>query len=135
MSLYTTSATDREPRSSPRSSKVCPGGRTGCPTDAISGVDLFAESPSVLRDVESRGTGFFEFLTNRNVMLSNVARQYGLSLGDIHLDIGGQRTRARLVGVLRTGLSNLLFADIATAQELQPWAASIYRPNCPEARG
>jgi len=27
--------------------RVCPGGRTGCPTDAISGVDLFAESPSV----------------------------------------------------------------------------------------
>jgi len=61
------------------------------------------------------------------VLSQDVARQYGLSLGDIlHLDIGGQHARARLVGVLETSdtlnrraLSNLLFADIATAQELR----------------
>ena len=94
------------------------------------GVDLFAESPfrSYFGDVESRGTGFFEFLTDPDaiVLSQDVATQYGLSLGDtLHLDIAGVHRTARLVGVLETSdtlnrraLSNLLFADIATAQEL-----------------
>jgi len=57
------------------------------------------------------------------VLSQDVARQYGLSLGDIISIFGGQH--ARVVGVLETSdtlnrraLSNLLFADIATAQEL-----------------
>ena len=94
------------------------------------GVDLFSESPfrSYFGDVESRGTGFFEFLTNPDaiVLSQDVATQYGLSLGDtLHLNIGGQHAKAQLVGVLETSdtlnrraLSNFLFADIATAQEL-----------------
>ncbi len=94
------------------------------------GVDLFSESPfrSYFGDVESHGTGFSGFLTNPNaiVLSQDVATQYGLSLGDtIHLNISGQHARAQLVGVLETSdtlnrraLSNLLFADIATAQEL-----------------
>lgn len=94
------------------------------------GLDLFAESPfrSYFGDVESRGTGFVQFLTDSDaiVLSQPVAEQYQLKLGDsLHLDIAGQHRTVRLVGTLdttdrsnRRALSNLIFADIATAQEL-----------------
>jgi putative ABC transport system permease protein len=94
------------------------------------GLDLFAESPfrSYFGDVESRGTGFVQFLTDPNtiVLSQPVADQYQVKLGDLlHLDIAGQHRTVRLVGTLETSdrsnrraLSNLIFADIATAQEL-----------------
>jgi putative ABC transport system permease protein len=93
------------------------------------GVDLFTESPfrSYFGQVESQGTGFIQFLAEPAVVVAQaVASQYGLSLGDmLHLDIAGQHRTVRLVGTIETSdslnrraLSNLLFADIATAQEL-----------------
>jgi putative ABC transport system permease protein len=94
------------------------------------GLDLFAESPfrSYFGEVESRGTGFVQFLTDPDtvVLSQEVADQYGLSLGDpLHLNIAGQPHTVKLVGTLATtdrtnrrALSNLMFADIATAQEL-----------------
>jgi putative ABC transport system permease protein len=94
------------------------------------GLDLFAESPfrSYFGEVESQGTGFVQFLTDPDtvVLSQEVADQYGLALGDLlHLNIAGQGHAVKLVGTLETtdrtnrrALSNLLFTDIATAQEL-----------------
>lgn len=94
------------------------------------GLDLFAESPfrSYFGEVESQGTGFVQFLTDPDtvVLSQEVADQYGLALGDLlHLKIAGQDHAVKLVGTLTTtdrtnrrALSNILFADIATAQEL-----------------
>ncbi len=94
------------------------------------GLDLFAESPfrSYFGEAESRGTGFVQFLTDPDtvVLSADVAQQAGLELGDqIQLDIAGQRHPVRLVGTIATtdrtnrrALSSLIFADIATAQEL-----------------
>lgn len=94
------------------------------------GLDLFAESPfrSYFGEVESRGSGFVQFLTDPDaiVLSQDVADRYGLNLGDaVHLNFAGQHHLVRLVGTLETtdrtnrrALSNLMFADIATAQEL-----------------
>jgi putative ABC transport system permease protein len=94
------------------------------------GLDLFAESPfrSYFGNVESRGTDFVQLLTDPNtiVLSQEVADQHQLHLGDsLDLDIAGQHHSVRLVGTLETAdrtnrraLSNLMFADIATAQEL-----------------
>lgn len=94
------------------------------------GVDVFAESPfrSYFDGMSSRGNGFVSFLMEPNtiVLSQDIATQYGLSLGDtLHLDVAGQPRTAKIVGVLATGdalnrraLSNFLFADIATAQEI-----------------
>jgi putative ABC transport system permease protein len=94
------------------------------------GLDLFAEAPfrNYFGEVESRGTGFVQFLTDPDavVLSQEIATQWGLTLGDVlHLDIAGQHRTVRLVGMLATddalnrrALSNFIFADIATAQEL-----------------
>ena len=94
------------------------------------GLDLFAESPfrSYFGEAESQGRGFVQFLTEPDtvVLSQEVARQYGLELGDrLKLDIAGQSHQVRLVGTIATtdrtnrrALSSLIFADIATAQEL-----------------
>ena len=94
------------------------------------GVDLFAESPfrSYFQDVGSQGTGFVQFLTQPNtlVLSKEVAEQYHLVLGaTLNLDVAGQARTATLAGILETSdslnrraLSNFLFADIATAQEI-----------------
>ncbi|NEQ23644.1 MAG: FtsX-like permease family protein, partial [Microcoleus sp. SIO2G3] len=94
------------------------------------GVDLFAESPfrSYFEDVNSQGTGFVQFLTQPDtvVLSAETANQYGVKLGDtLHLDVAGQGRSTRLVGILavadtlnRRALTNFLFADIATAQEV-----------------
>lgn len=94
------------------------------------GLDLFAESPfrSYFGDVESHGTGFVQLLIDPSavVLSQETAAQYGLGLGDrLHLDIAGRQRTVRLVGTIassdslnRRALTNFLFADIATAQEL-----------------
>lgn len=93
------------------------------------GVDLFTEPPfrSYFGDINSSGTQFVQLLAvpNTVVLSKDTATQYGLALGDtIHLNVAGQPHTARLVGVLETnnslrrGLSNFLFTDIATAQEI-----------------
>ncbi|MBW4661949.1 MAG: ABC transporter permease [Drouetiella hepatica Uher 2000/2452] len=94
------------------------------------GVDLFAESPfrSYFQDVGSQGTGFVQFLTQPDtlVLSKEIAAQYDLTLGaTLHLDVAGQARTATLAGILETSdslnrraLSNFLFADIATAQEI-----------------
>jgi putative ABC transport system permease protein len=94
------------------------------------GLDLFAESPfrSYFGDVESQGAGFVQFLTDPDavVLSQEVAERSGIRLGDpLHLDIAGQHRTVHLVGTLATtdqtnrrALSNVIFADIATAQEI-----------------
>lgn len=94
------------------------------------GVDLFAESPfrNYFSNVGSSGNGFVRFLTEPNtiVLSKETADRYGIHLGDaLHLDLAGQSKTVKLVGTVATSdslnrraLSNFLFADIATAQEL-----------------
>lgn len=96
----------------------------------VVGVDLFAESPfrTYFSDVSSQGTGFLQFLTQPKtvVLAQDTADRYGLQLGDtLHLDVSGRSKPVTLVGTIATtdtlnrrALSNFLFADIATAQEL-----------------
>lgn len=94
------------------------------------GVDLFAESPfrNYFSNVGSSGNGFVQFLTDPQaiVLSKETADRYGVHLGDaLHLDIAGQLKTVKLVGTVETSdslnrraLSNFLFADIATAQEI-----------------
>lgn len=94
------------------------------------GVDLFAESPfrNYFSTVGSSGNGFVRFLTEPNaiVLSKETADRYGVHLGDaLHLDVAGQSKTVKLVGTVATSdslnrraLSNFLFADIATAQEI-----------------
>lgn len=99
------------------------------------GLDLFAEAP--FRSYFQRGEdrkeegdlgSFLPFLTQPNtvVLAQETADRYGVHLGDtLHLDLAGQTKEVTLVGAVassdglnRRALSNFLFADIATAQEL-----------------
>jgi putative ABC transport system permease protein len=94
------------------------------------GVDLFSESPfrNYFNNVGSSGNGFTQFLTEPNsiVLSKQTADRYHLALGaPLHLDIAGQIKTVKLVGTVETSdtlnrraLSNFLFADIATAQEI-----------------
>jgi putative ABC transport system permease protein len=94
------------------------------------GVDLFAESPfrNYFSNVGSSGNGFVRFLTEPNaiVLSKETADRYQVKLGDpLHLDIAGQLKTVKLVGTVETSdslnrraLSNFLFADIATAQDV-----------------
>ena len=95
------------------------------------GVDLFSESPfrSYFSDTESNGgNGFVQFLTEPDtiVLSEDVAKRYSLGLGDkLHLDLAGQGREVTLVGTVgtddslnRRALSSIMFADVATAQEV-----------------
>lgn len=94
------------------------------------GVDLFAESPfrGYFDDVGTSGNGFVRFLTEPDaiVLAKETADRYNVHLGNtLHLDIAGQPKTVKLVGTVETSdalnrraLSNFLFADIATAQEI-----------------
>jgi putative ABC transport system permease protein len=94
------------------------------------GVDLFSEAPfrNYFSGVQNRGDGFTQFLTEPDtiVMSQDLADQYGLKPGgDLHLDIGGRSHRAKIAGTIATddgfnkrALTNFLFADIGTAQEI-----------------
>lgn len=94
------------------------------------GVDLFSEGPfrGYFDNMEGEGNGFVQFFTRPGsvVLAAETAQRYGLALGDtLHLDVAGKQQQARLIGTIATdsrlnrrALSNVLFADIATAQEI-----------------
>lgn len=95
------------------------------------GVDLFAEPPfrNYFEENQSQAaTGGTAFLTQPNTVIlsQDLAKQYGIGAGDsITLDLAGKETRAQVVGLLkpannitRNALSSILFADIASAQDI-----------------
>jgi putative ABC transport system permease protein len=96
------------------------------------GVDLFAETPFreyfVANDTSTGLEGLQAFLTEPNavVIVQDIAEQYGVKLGDrLTVDVSGHKIQARLVGMLnpenpvtRRALSSLIFADIASAQDM-----------------
>lgn len=92
------------------------------------GVDPFAEAP-FRSYLSGENTGNLAGLlgTPNGIALSeSLATRHGLSLGDsLRLTIGGREEMVRIVALLRPenessrqALNSLLFADIATAQEL-----------------
>jgi putative ABC transport system permease protein len=93
------------------------------------GLDLFAESPfrNYFGDISTIGDGS-QFLTEPNtiVLSQPIADRYHLHLGDnLHLDVAGKTQTAQLIGTIDTAdqlnqraLSNFIFADISTAQEI-----------------
>ncbi|GAA6623435.1 FtsX-like permease family protein [Scytonema sp. NUACC26] len=95
------------------------------------GVDLFAEPPfrNYFEENQSQAaTGGTVFLTQPNTLIlsQDLAKQYGIGAGDsITLDLAGKDIRAQVVGLLkpannitRNALSSILFADIASAQDI-----------------
>jgi len=95
------------------------------------GVDLFAEPPfrNYFEDNQSQAvTGGTAFLTQPNTVIlsQDLAKQYRIGAGDsIILDLAGKDIRAQVVGLLkpannitRNALSSILFADIASAQDI-----------------
>jgi putative ABC transport system permease protein len=93
------------------------------------GLDLFAESPfrNYFGDISTIGDGS-QFLTEPNtiVLSQPITDRYQLHLGDtLHLDVAGKTQTAKLIGTIATtdklnqrALSNFIFADISTAQEI-----------------
>jgi putative ABC transport system permease protein len=110
---------------------VLAGAGAGDPIVArLIGVDVFAEKPlrgftqfqSTLDDAARR-----KFLTEPNqvVIVDSLARRLNAKAGDIlHLTVGAHRVDVHVCGVIaiagvaRTQLSDLIIADLATAQEL-----------------
>ncbi|MEO0824640.1 MAG: FtsX-like permease family protein [Cyanobacteria bacterium J06642_9] len=99
------------------------------------GVDFFAEAPfrSYLDgdadgDSEQGIEALTAFLTEPDtvILAKDTADQYGVQVGDrLKLTLAGQPIAARVVGILqpanaltRDALSNVLFTDIASAQEV-----------------
>ena len=103
------------------------------------GVDFFAEAPfrSYLSSDGSSGSGenasgglesLTAFLTEPNtvILAKDTAAEYGVQVGDrLQLTLAGQPVSSRVVGILqpansltRDALSNVLFTDIASAQEV-----------------
>jgi len=93
------------------------------------GVDVFAEAPfrNYFGDNRLDARSVQLLIQPGAIVLSqDLANQYGLRLGsELHLDVAGQHRTALVVGIVapsdtlnRRALSNLLFTDIATAQEL-----------------
>jgi putative ABC transport system permease protein len=97
------------------------------------GIDPFAEPP--FRSYFGAGGGAAEglgdltaFLTVPNgvILAADLAAQHGVALGDaLTLELAGQTTTATLVGVLepaddvtRRALENIIFTDLASAQEI-----------------
>ncbi len=95
------------------------------------GVDFFAEAPfrSYLSGGSSQGVeALTAFLTEPDtvILAQETAAQYGVEVGDqLTLTLAGQPLSAQVVGLLepanalpRDALSNVLFTDIASAQEI-----------------
>ncbi len=96
------------------------------------GVDLFAEPPFRNYFAPQNQTvglaGLQTFLTEPNavVLPTDVAQRYQVALGDtLTLDLSGRQVPVTLVGTVqpestttRRALSSLIFADIATAQDI-----------------
>jgi putative ABC transport system permease protein len=112
------------------------------------GVDLFAEAP--FRDYFGTGNvadgadktsatteaeKLIPLLTEPNAIVIGkaVATEYGVALGDrLTLDLAGQTTIVRVVGLVnpansltQQALSSLIFADIATAQDILGMAGHL----------
>ena len=99
-------------------------------TARLIGVDVFSEK-SLRSFTNMKSTldddAFRRFLTEPNavVLVDELAGRLGAKVGDaVTLTVGGRRVHAgvvgvaRLEGVARTQLSDLVIADLATAQEL-----------------
>ena len=95
------------------------------------GVDLFSEKPfrSYFDDDSGEGTeALTAFLTEPNTVIlsQNLGEQYGVKAGDyLTLNMSGRGQKARVVGTIqpannltKDALDSLLFADIASAQEI-----------------
>lgn len=99
------------------------------------GVDFFAEAPfrSYLNDGSNENSdegveALTTFLTEPNtvILARDTAAEYAVRVGDrLTLTLAGQLVSARVVGILqpantltRDALSNVLFTDIASAQEI-----------------
>ncbi len=97
------------------------------------GVDFFAEAPfrSYLGSDGDSGAGIealTSFLTEPNtvILAKDTAAEYGVQVGNrLQLTLAGQPIAAKVVGILqpanaltRDALSNVLFTDIASAQEV-----------------
>ncbi|MEM6252748.1 MAG: FtsX-like permease family protein [Cyanobacteria bacterium P01_D01_bin.156] len=97
------------------------------------GVDFFAEAPfrSYLGSNSDSGAGveaLTTFLTEPNtvILAKDTAAEYGVQVGNsLELTLAGQPIDAKVVGILqpanaltRDALSNVLFTDIASAQEV-----------------
>ncbi len=101
------------------------------------GLDVFAEGPFRSyfdgangggSSTDATGNGFLAFLTEPDtvVLPQGVADEFGVKLGDrLAVDVAGQVKSVRVVGIVDPGdklttraLSNFVFADVATAQEL-----------------
>lgn len=94
------------------------------------GIDPFTEAPfrSYLGGSTFQAAGLVEFFTQPGAILisTDVAARYDLSVGQqIDIEIGGYTRTATIAGLLdpadelsRRALDNLVFADIATVQEL-----------------
>lgn len=97
------------------------------------GVDFFAEAPfrSYLGSNSDSGAGvdaLTTFLTEPNtvILAKDTAAEYGIQVGNsLELTLAGQPIDAKVVGILqpanaltRDALSNVLFTDIASAQEV-----------------
>ncbi len=99
------------------------------------GVDFFAEAPfrSYLGgnedgDTASGVNALTSFLTepNTTIIAKDTAAEYGVEVGDrLNLSLAGQPITSKVVGLLspansltRDALSNVLFTDIASAQEI-----------------
>lgn len=102
------------------------------------GVDLLAEAPfrNYFRDTNGQGiAAITAFMTQPNTVIlgQDTAQRYGVAAGDtLTLTLAGQPVQAQVVGLLqpangltREALSNLLFADIATAQEVLGMAGRL----------
>lgn len=95
------------------------------------GVDLLAEAPFRNYFKDSSGEGIAAttaFLTEPNTVIlgQDTARQYEVQVGDLlELTLAGQPVQSKVVGLVqpannltREALSNILFTDIASAQEI-----------------
>ena len=102
------------------------------------GVDPFAEPPFRSyfdRQQVGSAEGLVSFLTEPNTIVISeaVAERNGLVLGDtLNLDRAGREIQARIVGLLQPSdrasdraLESLIFADIATAQEIFDMAGRL----------
>ncbi len=99
------------------------GANGGSSADANGG-----SSDGVNDSTGTTGNGFLAFLTEPDtvVLPQGVADEFGVKLGDrLAVDVAGQVRSVRVVGIVDPGdklttraLSNFVFADVATAQEL-----------------
>lgn len=102
------------------------------------GIDPFAEAPfrSYLNNTNDSGGGFDGLTTfliepNAVIVSASLATQAGLALGDsLNLEINGRSVSATITGFLENNddsdtLDNIIFSDIASAQEMLGRAGTL----------